>query len=331
MRFSLSLSARRLFAIAVLCILGATAVHAQAQAWPNKPVRFIVPYPPGSGTDIMARRISQHLSEKLGQPFVVDNRAGAGGSIGTAVIAKSPADGYTIGIVDAGALAINPAVYPKLDYDTQRDFAPVAELTSLPFMLVAHPSLGVNSLQELIAMAKRSPGRLNYASVGTGSGVHMATEMLKKQAGIFMTHIPYRGSAPALNDVLAGTTPVMFVNLLSGLAHVKSGKLKALAVGTPTRLSALPDVPTVAESGLAGYDFQVWIGIVAPAGTPDPIVQTLNAEFRAALAVPAIRDQLVNTGGMQIVGNSSAQFAAHIATDLNRWRKLVEDTGIKAD
>ena len=309
----------------------AAAQPALAQAWPSKPVRFIVPYPPGSGTDIMARRIGQRLGERLGQSFVVDNRAGAGGSIGTEAIAKAPADGYTIGIVDAGALAINPAIYPKLGYDTQRDLVPIIEVSTLPFMLVANPSLGVNNLRELIALAKREPGRINYASVGNGSGVHLATEMLKKQAGISLTHIPYKGSAPALTDVLAGTTPLMFVNLLSGLPHVKSGKLRVLAVGAPARLAALPDVPTVAEAGLPGYEFQVWIGIVAPAGTPAAVVDRLNNEIRAALAVPEIRDQLVNEGGMQIVGNSPAQFGAHIAADLDLWRKVVKDTGAKLD
>ena len=304
---------------------------ALGQAWPSKPVRFIVPYPPGSGTDIMARRIGQRLGERLGQSFVVDNRAGAGGSIGTEAIAKAAGDGYTIGIVDAGALAINPAIYPKLGYDTLRDLVPVIEVSTLPFMLVAHPSLGVTNLRELIALAKREPGRINYASVGNGSGVHLATEMLKKQAGISLTHIPYKGSAPALTDVLAGTTPLMFVNLLSGLPHVKSGKLRVLAVSTPQRLSALPDVPTVAEAGLPGYEFQVWIGIVAPAGTPAAIVDKLNSEIRAAVAVPEIRDQLVNEGGMQIVGNSPAQFGAHIAADLDLWRKVVKDTGAKVD
>ena len=211
------------------------------------------------------------------------------------------------------------------------DLAPIIEVSTLPFMLVAHPSLGVNNLRELIALAKREPGRINYASVGNGSGVHLATEMLKKQAGISLTHIPYKGSAPALTDVLAGTTPLMFVNLLSGLPHVKSGKLRVLAVGTPARLAALPDVPTVAEAGLPGYEFQVWIGIVAPAGTPATVVDRLNSEIRAAVAVPEIRDQLVNEGGMQIVGNSPAQFGAHIAADLDLWRKVVKDTGAKLD
>ena len=309
----------------------ASAHPALAQSWPSKSVRFIVPYPPGSGTDIMARRIGQRLSERLGQSFVVDNRAGAGGSIGTEAIARAPADGYTIGIVDAGALTINPAIYPKLGYDTQRDLSPIIEVSTLPFMLVAHPSLGVNNLRELITLAKREPGRINYASVGNGSGVHLATEMLKKQSGISLTHIPYKGSAPALTDVLAGTTPLMFVNLLSGLPHVKSGKLRVLAVGTPARLSALPDVPTIAEAGLPDYQFQVWIGIVAPAGTPADVIERLNSEIRAAVAVPEIREQLVNEGGMQIVGNSPAQFGAHIAADLVLWRKVVKDTGAKLD
>ena len=322
---------RALWVSALALAFASSWSSAYAQSWPTKPVRLIVPYPPGSGTDIMARRIGQRLGEKLGQPFVVENRPGAGGSIGTEAIAKSPGDGYTIGIVDAGALAINPAIYPKLGYDTMRDLVPIIEVSILPFMLVAHPSLGVSSLSELIALAKREPQRINYASVGNGSGVHLATEMLKKQAGISLTHIPYKGSAPALADVLAGTTPVMFVNLLSGLPHVKSGKLRVLAVGTSARLSALPDVPTVAEAGLPGYEFQVWIGIVAPTGTPVAIVERLNSEIRGAVTTPDIRDHLVNEGGMQIVAGTPAQFAAHISSDLDLWRKVVKDTGAKLD
>ena len=331
MNTSLSTCLRKLLTAAALGAFALAGPLAHAQAWPAKPIRIIVPYPPGSGTDIMARRLGQRLGDRLGQPFIVDNRAGAGGSIGTEAVAKSAPDGYTLGIVDTGALAINPAIYPKLGYDPLRDFVPVIEVSQLPFMLVANPSLGVSTVGELIALAKREPGRINYASVGNGSAVHLATEMFKKQAGISLTHIPYKGSAPALTDVLAGTTPLMFVNLLSGLPHVRSGKLKVLAVGPSTRLSALPDVPTVAEAGLPGYDFQAWIGIIAPAGTPTAIVDRLNSEIRSALTVAEIRDQLVNEGGMQIVGGSAAQFGSHLAGDIDHWRKVVKETGAKLD
>jgi tripartite-type tricarboxylate transporter receptor subunit TctC len=207
----------------------------------------------------------------------------------------------------------------------------VIEVAKLPFVLVAHPSLGVSSVAELIAAAKREPGRINYASVGNGSGVHLATELFKKQAGIDLVHIPYKGSAPALNDVVAGTTPVMFVNLLSGLPHVKSGRLRALAVATAARLRALPEVPTIAEAGVPGYEFQTWFGIIAPAGTPAPLVERLNAEFRRVLSLADIRERLLNEGGMQPVGGSAAEFAALIAGEKERWGRLVKETGARVD
>jgi tripartite-type tricarboxylate transporter receptor subunit TctC len=294
-------------------------------------VRIIVPYPPGSGTDIVARLLGQRVGESWGQPMVVENRPGAGAIVGVEAVAKAAPDGYTIGIADTGPLAINPALYPKLPYDPLRDFAPVIEVAKLPFMLVAHPSLGVSSIAELIAAAKREPGRINYASVGNGSGVHLATELFKKRAGIDLVHIPYKGSAPALNDVLAGTTPVMFVNLLSGMPHVKSGRLRALAVAGPARLRALPDVPTIGEAGVPGYEFQAWFGVIAPAATPAPIVERLNAEFRRVLSLADIRDRLLNEGGMQPVGGGAEQFAALIASEKERWGKLVRETGARVD
>jgi tripartite-type tricarboxylate transporter receptor subunit TctC len=318
----------RLFLAAALSMASATALP---QGYPQRPVRIIVPYPPGSGTDIVARLLGQRIGESWGQPMVVDNRPGAGAIVGVEATAKAPPDGYTIGIADTGPLAINPALYPKLPYDPLRDFAPVIEVAKLPFMLVAHPSLGVSSVGELIAAAKRAPGRINYASVGNGSAVHLATELFRKQAGIDLVHIPYKGSAPALNDVVAGTTPVMFVNLLSGLQHVKSGRLRALAVATSSRVRALPDVPTVAEAGVPGYEFQAWFGIVAPAATPAPILDRLNAEFNRVLSAADVRDRLLNEGGMQPVGGSAAQFAALIAREKEHWGKLVKETGARVD
>jgi tripartite-type tricarboxylate transporter receptor subunit TctC len=318
----------RLFLAAALSIACAAAL---AQGYPQRPVRIIVPYPPGSGTDIVARLLGQRIGESWGQPMVVDNRPGAGAIVGVEATAKAAPDGYTIGIADTGPLAINPALYPKLPYDPLRDFAPVIEVAKLPFMLVAHPSLGVSSVGELIAAAKREPGRINYASVGNGSAVHLATELFRKQAGIELVHIPYKGSAPALNDVVAGTTPVMFVNLLSGLQHVKNGRLRALAVATSSRVRALPDVPTVAEAGVPGYEFQAWFGIVAPVATPAPILERLNAEFNRVLSVADVRDRLLNEGGMQPVGGSAAQFAALIASEKDHWGKLVKETGARVD
>src|SRR5512138_428996 len=223
---------------AVFLVGTASALAQSTSPYPQRPVRIVVPYPPGSGTDIVARLLGQRIGEHWGQPMVVENRPGAGAIVGVDTVARAAPDGYTIGIADTGPFAINPALYAKLPYDPVRDFTPVIELAKLPFMLVAHPSLGVSSVAELIAKAKREPGRINYASVGNGSSVQLATELFKKQAGIDLVHIPYKGSAPALNDVLSGTTPVMFVNLLSGLQHVKSGRLRALAVATGERLRA---------------------------------------------------------------------------------------------
>ena len=307
------------------------AFSAQAQPYPNRSVRIIVPYPPGSGTDIVARLLGQRIGESWGQPIVVDNRPGAGAIVGVDAVAKSAPDGYTLGIADTGPLAINPSLYPKLPYDPLRDFAPVIEVAKLPFMLVAHPSLGVSSVAELIAEARRRPGQINYASVGNGSGVHLATELFRKRAGIDIVHIPYKGSAPALIDVLAGTTPLMFVNLLSGLPLVRSGKLRALAVGTTERLRALPDVPTVSQAGVPGYQFEAWFGVIAPAGTPVAVVERLNSEFRKVLAAPEVRDRLLNEGGMEPVGGSAAQFARLIAAEREHWGKLVKETGARVD
>ena len=307
------------------------AFAAHAQTYPQRPVRIIVPYPPGSGTDIVARLLGQRISESWGQPIVVDNRPGAGAIVGVDAVAKSAPDGYTLGIADTGPLAINPALYPKLPYDPVRDFAPVVEVAKLPFMLVAHPTLGVSSVAELIAEAKRRPGQINYASVGNGSAVHLATELFRKQAGIDIVHIPYKGSAPALTDVLSGTTPLMFVNLLSGLAHVKSGRLRALGVGTGERLRALPDVPAISQAGLPGYKFEAWFGIIAPAGTPAAIVERLNSEFRRALALADVGDRLRNEGGMEPVGGTAAQFASLISAEREQWGRLVRQTGARVD
>jgi tripartite-type tricarboxylate transporter receptor subunit TctC len=311
--------------------LFAFAITALGQDYPQRAIRLIVPYPPGSGTDIVARVLGQRMSESWGQPVVVENRPGAGAIVGVDAVAKAAPDGYTIGIADTGPLAINPALYPKLPYEPVRDLAPVIEVAKLPFMLVAHPSLGVSSLGELIAAAKRRPGEINYASVGNGSAVHLATELLKKMAGIDLVHIPYKGSAPALNDVFAGTTPVMFVNLLSGLPHVKSGRVRALAVGTPKRLAALPGVPTISEAGVPGYEFQAWFGIIAPAATAREIVERLNQEIGRALAATPVRERLLGEGGMEPVGGTPEQFAALIAAEKEKWGRLVRETGARVD
>ena len=313
-------------------LLLAAAGHAAAQAaYPTRAVRFIVPYPPGSGTDIVARMLGQKLADAWGQQVLVDNRPGAGAIIGVDAIAKAAPDGYTIGIADNGPLAINPALYPKLPYNPLRDFAPITLVANLPFILVVHPNVAATSVAELVALAKARPGQINYASVGNGSAVHLATELLKTRAGIDLVHVPYKGSAPALNGVLSGEAQVMFVNLLSSQQLVKAGKLRALATGTPKRLLAMPDLPTVAEAGVPGYEYLAWFGVVAPAATPRPIIERLNADLRRVIALPEIRERMVNQGGMEPVGGSAESFAALIPAEIEHWGKLVRETGARVD
>jgi tripartite-type tricarboxylate transporter receptor subunit TctC len=316
---------------ATACALLLTASMALAQNFPQHPVRLIVPYPPGSGTDIAARVLGQKLTESWGQQVIVENRPGAGAIIGVDAVAKAAPDGYTIGIADTGPLAINPALYPKLPYNPVRDFAPVTLVAKLPFMLVVNPALPVNNVAELVALAKKEPGKINYASVGNGSAVHLATELFKTRAGINLTHIPYKGSAPALQGVLGGEAPVMFVNLLSAMPLVKAGKLRALAAAPATRIGALPDLPTIAEAGVPGYQFEAWFGVIAPAGTPKAIVDKLNQDLRRAIALPEVRDVLFNQGGMEPVGSTVESFANLIPVEVERWGKLVRETGAKVE
>ncbi len=319
----------RQFFIHLLLLLAAST--AMAQGFPQRPVRIIVPYPPGSGTDIVARILGQKLSEGWGQQVIVDNRPGAGAIIGVDAVAKAAPDGYTIGIADTGPLAINPALYAKLPYHPVRDFAPVTVVATLPFMLVVHPSVPARNVAELVALAKAKPGQINYASVGNGSAVHLATELFKSRAGIDLTHIPYKGSAPALQGLLAGEASVMFVNLLSAMPLVKAGKLRALAAAPAARIGALPDLPTIAEAGVPGYAFEAWFGIVAPAGTPKPVVDRLNQELRRVIALPEVRDLLVNKGGFEPVGSTVESFTSLIPAEMERWGKLVRETGAKVE
>ena len=319
---------RRLFALALFALAGAAGAQ---PSYPSKPVHFVVPYPPGSGTDIVARLLGQKLSEAWGQPVVVENRAGAGAIIGVDAVAKAAPDGYTIGIADTGPLAINPALYPKLSYDPVRDLAPVTLVASLPFMLVVHPSVPAANLAEFVALARARPGQINYASVGNGSLVHLATELLKKRAGIELVHVPYKGSAPALNGLLAGDASAMFVNLLSAMPLVKAGKLRALATSPARRLSASPEIPSAAEAGVPGYDFEGWFGIVAPAATPRPILDRLTAELRRIVAQPDVRERLIQQGGLEPVGGSAEQFAAFLPAEIRRWGALVREAGARVD
>jgi len=310
---------------ALLC----TAAAAQSGAYPARPVRFVVPSAAGGGTDIIARAISLKLAESFGQQFVVDNRPGAGQMIGIELVARAPADGHTL-LMAASTLAINPIMYKKVSYDPLRDFAPITQAASLPNVLVVHPSLPVKSVAELIAYAKQRPGQLNFASAGIGTSPQMSIELLKSMAGIDMVHIPYKGTAPGVVDLLAGQVLVMAPNLLTALPHVKSGRLRALAVTSAKRNEALPDVPTVAESGLAGYDSTQWYGVLAPAGTPRDIVARLHDEIVRALRDPEVGKRLA-ADGAEAVGSSPQEFAAFIKSETEKWAKVATAAGIKAE
>ena len=310
-------------------LLAVAATSAFAQGYPTKPAKVVVPYPPGGPTDIVARVVSQKLSEQMGQQFVVENRPGAGGNIGAEAVAKSPADGYTL-LVATTAHAINPSLFKSLGYNLTKDFAPVSQLTSGPLVIVANPSLPAKSVQELIALAKAKPGTLNYASSGNGQSTHLSAELFATMAGIKMNHIPYKGSAPALTDVMGGQASLMFDTMLSAMPHVKNGKLKAIAVTSAARSPAAPDVPTVAESGLPGYEAIAWNGLLVPAGTPADVVAKLNAELRKALDAPDVKDRF-SAQGFGAAWNTREAFAKFIQAELDKWAKVVKVSGATLD
>jgi tripartite-type tricarboxylate transporter receptor subunit TctC len=310
-------------------LLAAFATSAFAQAYPTKPAKVIVPYPPGGPTDIVARVVSQKLSEQMGQQFIVENRPGAGGNIGAEAVAKSPADGYTL-LVATTAHAINPSLFKSLGYNLTKDFAPVSQLTSGPLVIVANPSLPAKNVKELIAVGKAKPGSLNYASSGNGQSTHLSAELFATMAGIKMNHIPYKGSAPALTDVMGGQASLMFDTMLSAMPHVKNGKLKAIAVTSAARSPAAPDVPTVAESGLPGYEAIAWNGLLVPAGTPADIVAKLNAELKKALDAPDVKDRF-SAQGFGAAWNTREAFAKFIQSELDKWAKVVKVSGATLD
>jgi tripartite-type tricarboxylate transporter receptor subunit TctC len=306
------------------------AVGVSAQTYPTKPIRIVVPFPAGGTTDVLARAAAQKLTETLGQSAVVDNRPGAGGNIGAELVAKAPPDGYTLLMGTVGTHAINPSLYPKMPYDHVRDFAPVILVASVPNVLVINPSLPVNSAQELIAYAKTNPGKLNFASSGNGTSIHLSAELFKAMAGVQITHVPYKGSAPALQDLVGGQVQLMFDNLPSSLALIKAGKLKALAVTSKERAAALPDVPTIAESGLPGFEASSWFGLLAPAGTPQPVIAKVNAEIAKWLATPEAKEK-VRGQGANAAGGTPEDFVQFIATETAKWQKVVKESGAKVD
>jgi tripartite-type tricarboxylate transporter receptor subunit TctC len=316
---------------ALACSLAlAASAGAWAQSYPAKPVRFIVPFPPGGSADILARAIGQKAGDGLGQSFVVENRPGAGTAIGAEALAKSPADGYAVMIGTVSSHAINPALNPKLAYDPVKDFTPISLVASIPFAMIVHPSVPAKSVPEFISLAKSKPGSLNYSSAGNGTSNHLAGELLKSMAGIDIVHVPYKGSAPALNDLVAGQVSLMFDLVLTAAPHVKSGAVRGLAVTGAKRSSALPELPTVAESGVPGYEVSAWFGIFAPAGVPQPLVQRLNAEFVKALQQPDLRQRLASQGAEPLTSTPD-EFATYLRAEIAKWAKVVKDSGMKVD
>jgi tripartite-type tricarboxylate transporter receptor subunit TctC len=308
----------------------ASVQSASAQSWPTKPVRLIVPSPPGDGSDLMARSIGQKLAEALGQQVVVDNRPGAGGRLGTELAVKAPPDGYTLLMGNAGSNAINAALFKDLAYDLERDFVPITQVMRAPNVLVINPALPVGSVGDLIALYKANPGKYSYGSGGNGSSAHLSAELFKTMAGVDVVHVPYKGATPALTDVIAGQVAMFIGNLPPAMGHIKSGRVKALAVTTAQRSALVPDVPTMAESGLAGYETVAWFGLFAPAGAPGDIVARLAAETAKIVQQPAIREQIASLGG-EPVGNAPAEFSTIVRSDIAKWKRVVADAKVKVD
>lgn len=317
----------RLFA-AVLCLHLVPDVY--AQGYPAKAIRFIVAFPPGGGNDILARELGQSVSEPLGVPVVIDNKPGASTIIGTELAAKAPPDGYTIFMGNNSSLTINPNLYPKLPYDPVKDFSPVSLLATAPFLLTAHPSLPVRSVKELIALAKARPRQLNFGSAGIGIVTHLAGEMLNSMARIQIVHVPYKGAGPLLTDLIGGHIELAFNNVLSSVPHVRSGRLRALAVTSAKRSDVLPDLPTVAESGLPGYEGTVWYAVLVPARTPQDVIARLNTEFVKAIGHPKIRDRLT-ADGASLIGSQPEALAKVIQSDLAKWATVIKDAKLQLD
>ena len=313
--------------------LAARSLRAQG-AWPTRTVRIVVPFAPGGTTDILARALAPELAKAFGQGVIVDNRAGAGGNLGADLVAKSPPDGYTLVMGTVGTQALNPSLYPKMPYDAAKDFAPVTLVAGVPNVLVMNPAkakaAGISDVRSLIAYARANPGKLNMASSGNGTSIHLAGELFKSMTGTYMVHFPYKGSGPALLDLVGGTMDLMFDNLPSALPHVKAGKLVALAVTSSERSAALPDVPTVAEAGVKGFEATSWFGLLAPAGTPADIVQRIQQESAKALASPALRERLLSQGAIP-GGMPPAEFGRFIATETKKWAAVVKSSGAKVD
>ena len=314
------------------CALAMIVVHgvAGAQGYPQKPIRLVVGVPAGGTTDVVARLVGQKLSEQMSQKVVIDNRGGAGGNIGAELVAKSPADGYTLFLATIGTMAINPSLYSKMPFDTLHDFDAISQLTSMPQLLVVHPSLPVKSVKDLIAYAKSRPGQLTFASGGSGTAIHLAGELFKTMAGVDMVHVAYKGSSPAMTDLIGGQVSLMFDQILTSLPHVQSGRLRGLAVTTTNRSPAAPQIPTIAEAALPGYAVTTWRGLLAPAGTPRDIVNRLGSETARALQNPDVRERFASQG-VDPISSTPEQFAAMMKSELEKWRKVIAASGTKID
>lgn len=316
-------------AFPALAVTGAWVPMAWAQDYPNKPLRIVVPFPPGGSNDVLGRVLGQKISEAMGQPVLVDNKAGAAGNIGTDFVAKAPADGYTLLVASNTGLAINPVLYPKLPFDAIKDFEPITLLGGLPIVLVVNANVKASSVTELIALAKKDPNKITYASAGAGTPQHMSAELFKSMTGTKITQVPYKGSGPALINVIAGIVDIMFCPINSALPHIRSGKLRALGVATAKRVTLMPEVATVAET-VPGYISDIWIGIVAPAKTPAPVIAKLNTELRKALSLPDVKDKLAEQG-IEATSSTPAEFANLIAADQKRWAVVIKGAAIQPD
>ncbi len=317
-----------LLASAIAFALSIAAASAQAHVYPSKPIRMIVPFAAGGILDIVARAVGERLGASLGQPVIVDNRGGAGGAIGCEIAARAAPDGYTLLTGHIGTHAINVSLYPKLGYDPIKDFAPVTLAAMFPLALYVHPSVPAQSVSELIAHAKSKPGQVDFASAGSGSPTHMAGEMLKAMARIDIVHVPYKGNAAALNDLIGGRVHMFFSNLVTAMPHARAGRLRAIAVSTPKRSQQAPELPTIAESGVPGYDMTNWIGMLAPAATPREIVLRLNREIVVILNATELKERF-RAQGVDLVSSTPEAFAAFIRAELAKWRKVVDESGAR--
>jgi tripartite-type tricarboxylate transporter receptor subunit TctC len=318
------------FVLTFIAVAFASVATGAVAAYPDRPVRIVVPFTAGGSADVFARAVGQKMSEAWGQQIVVDNRAGSGGVIGTEIAATAPRDGYTLMLGNTANIAINAALYKKLPVDTVRDFAPITLVATAPYVMVAPVSLGVANAREFIALAKTKPGQLNYASLGSGSASHLTAELLQAMAGIKLTHVPYKTLGTLLPDLISGQVQVYFIGLVSAQTQIKGGRLRAIGITGPKRSASMPEVPTVAESGVPGYDVVAWYGFFAPAGTPREIVMRVNAEVKRILGVPEMRERLSGEGA-EVAASTPEEFAAYIKTEMVKWSRVVKLSGAHAD